>query len=602
MNKTANAFVVLLLALCQTGQAHRPVFSEKAATDPNTAVWISEPSVSQVIYRAISADARQVWLAFDANEGFELFIQIGVPALDRLKDFRPAMVVVGRGLPEGTADVDLPGESGAKCFPTDGVKNPRFFHEHFTGTDSWILRSETVVLPEAGRYYLVAFVPSGQEGKLWLSVGKKEVFTLADWSKFGQWKRTIRKFHEVVEDGRGPRNPVLSAIGGLLRSVGAMRPRAGRPDPEATPVRMQEGVKIHTVETECQNGRQEIRVLLPDSYSEGKSYRVLYVLPVEKGFDRKYGYGLGVLKKMEAHNRYDIIIVQMGFEKEPWFGDHATDPKTRQAGYLKEFVVPFIEERYSTPGTPEGRLLFGFSKSGWGALSLILKYPEFYGYAASWDAPMFLDRLHYRMADVYGTAERLNAWRPDLLVSRKKTYFQKKTRLVVTGERDWGKSIPTPNGGSHTSEIHTLLEDQGVKHVYDNSLNVPHRWDERWMAPTLKAMIELTEPVRAPRTASGPEKSTSKALSEIPPKMSTTTTLPPTTGRWSTTITCPSKPRRQRTRPTRLVRAYYLASTSTSTLTPCRSVLYTGEYSVSLLSLSRLFTSALTLNLMRMFV
>ena len=29
-------------------------------------------------------------------------------------------------------------------------------------------------------------------------------------------------------------------------------------------------------------------------------------------------------------------------------------------------VVPLIEEHYSTLGTAEGRLLFGFSKSGWG--------------------------------------------------------------------------------------------------------------------------------------------------------------------------------------------------------------------------------------------
>ena len=122
-------------------------------------------------------------------------------------------------------------------------------------------------------------------------------------------------------------------------------------------------VKIHTVETEYQDGKQEIRVLVPDDYRKDKYYRVLYVLPVEKGFDERYGYGLGVLRGMDAHNEYDIIIVQMGFGKEPWYGDHATDPKTRQASYLREFVVPFVESHYSTMQIPEGRLLFGFSKS-----------------------------------------------------------------------------------------------------------------------------------------------------------------------------------------------------------------------------------------------
>ena len=45
-------------------------------------------------------------------------------------------------------------------------------------------------------------------------------------------------------------------------------------------------------------------------------------------------------------------------------------------------VVPLIEEHYSALGTAEGRLLFGFSKSGWGALTLILRNPDFFGYAA----------------------------------------------------------------------------------------------------------------------------------------------------------------------------------------------------------------------------
>lgn len=254
-----------------------------------------------------------------------------------------------------------------------------------------------------------------------------------------------------------------------------------------------DNVKIHAVETEYQKGKQEIRVLLPDDYREDRFYRVLYVLPVEKGFDQRYGYGLGVLKQMDAHNKYDIIAVQMGFEKEPWYGDHATDLRTRQATYLKEFVVPFIEKHYSTMGTSEGRLLFGFSKSGWGAFSLILTYPMFFGYAASWDAPMFFNKFHYTMEPIYGSLEQLNTFRPDLLVSKQKNHFLRKPRLVLTGEQYWGKFIPTPDGGSHTAQMHKLLTKEGIKHVYDNSVKVPHRWNERWMAPTLEALMGLTK-------------------------------------------------------------------------------------------------------------
>jgi hypothetical protein len=455
-------------------------------------VLIAQPHISQVIYREITEQTKQVWLAFDAKAGFELFIQIGVPVLERLKDFRPAMLVVGPGLPEGDFPIELPKSAGAVGFPTDSVEEPRFFHEHFTGTESWILRTETAVLPKSGRYYLVAYVPSGRRGKLWLSIGKKESFGLAEWAKFGEWKKRIREFHEISKKGRKLRIPILSQIGDML-GLGSAGPSDRISNSNEVSVEIRDGTRIHTFETEYQNGKQEIHVLLPDDYRSSKKYRVLYVLPVEEGFHRKYGYGLGVLKQMNAHNKHDMIIVQMGFEKEPWYGDHASDPRTRQASYLKEFVVPFVEKHYSTMGTPEGRLLFGFSKSGWGAFSLILTYPKFFGYAASWDAPMFFDRFHYSMERVYGTLRQLETYRPDLLASERRKYFQGKPRLVLTGKRGWGKSIPTPAGGDHTVEMHRLLDKEGIKHVYDDSFRAPHRWNEQWMGPTLEALTALTK-------------------------------------------------------------------------------------------------------------
>ena len=180
---------MLLMVLCTAAEGHRPIFSEKAATDANSAVVVSQPGISQVIYREITKDAKQVWLAFDANEGFGLFIQIGVPVLDRLKEFRPAMLVVGPGLPKENLPFQLPEGAGAKQFSTYDIKEPRFFHEHFTGTESWILRSDTVKLPESGRYYVVAYVPSGDKGKLWLSVGKKESF-VTEVTRLSNWLHT----------------------------------------------------------------------------------------------------------------------------------------------------------------------------------------------------------------------------------------------------------------------------------------------------------------------------------------------------------------------------------------------------------------------------
>jgi hypothetical protein len=180
--------------------AHRPVFTEDAATSAATAIPIADPAISQVVYREITGKTPQVWLTFTVPKDFDLFVQIGVPAIERLGDFRPAIAVVGPGLPRGKVPFKLPKGTGARVFTTSEVGKPRFFHEHFTKTDSWILRSETVRLASPGTYHLVAFSPHNQVGKLWLSVGKAESFGPGDFMRFPAWSKRIREFHEVSRE------------------------------------------------------------------------------------------------------------------------------------------------------------------------------------------------------------------------------------------------------------------------------------------------------------------------------------------------------------------------------------------------------------------
>ena len=116
------------------------------------------------MYREITDNSPQIWLSFDVPKGFQLYIQVGVPVIDRLEKFRPAMAVVGPGLPSEKVPFEIPEATGTKVFTTNEVSKPRFFNEHFTGTQSWILRSETIPLTQPGRYYLVAYSPDKQTG------------------------------------------------------------------------------------------------------------------------------------------------------------------------------------------------------------------------------------------------------------------------------------------------------------------------------------------------------------------------------------------------------------------------------------------------------
>jgi len=54
-----------------------------------------------------------------------------------------------------------------------------------------------VQLPSAGTYYGAVFDVRGQEGKLWVALGEREVFTWRDLPRLFQWIRKARAFHEL---------------------------------------------------------------------------------------------------------------------------------------------------------------------------------------------------------------------------------------------------------------------------------------------------------------------------------------------------------------------------------------------------------------------
>lgn len=252
------------------------------------------------------------------------------------------------------------------------------------------------------------------------------------------------------------------------------------------------GIAIHHVDSEFQNGMQQIHVLSPDNYHcLDSDMNVLYVLPVDKSGGSKSGYPLDVLYEMDAHNRYGMLIVFMTVQEEPWFADHPADRKIWQASYMHDFVVPFIDRNYRTVNKANGRFLMGFSKGGWGAYSMIFSRPDIYGFAAAWDAPFLADQLIYEMNAVLGDAAQLALYRPDLAVQRLEREFRDRRRLVLAGENYFGKLVPPAVGTSHILEMHRMLHEAGIQHSYIEDIGCPHTFNCGWMDPVLSALMEL---------------------------------------------------------------------------------------------------------------
>jgi hypothetical protein len=190
-----NVSIVILVFISELALAHKPVFRSETGMDPNSAIPFLDPDISQVVYRELPKGG-QVWTTFTAPSDFELYVQIGIPVLERQKEFRPSLVIVGQDLAEPNVPFAIPEGLGAFRIDTRSSE-VRFFHEPFTGTDSWILATQTVKLPDNGRFYIVAFDQKEEGGKLWIAVGTKERFGLFDIFKLGKIKKWVREFHEV---------------------------------------------------------------------------------------------------------------------------------------------------------------------------------------------------------------------------------------------------------------------------------------------------------------------------------------------------------------------------------------------------------------------
>ena len=244
--------------------------------------------------------------------------------------------------------------------------------------------------------------------------------------------------------------------------------------------------------TEYQSGPALVQILLPDHLDRSKTYPVLYILPVE-GIGSKFGHGLVEAQKADIANKYGVICVYPIFNKaSPWYGNHATEPTLRQEDYVVKALVPFIDSKYPTQKDKEGRWLIGFSKSAWGAFTLLFRHPDVFGYAAGWDGPLMLDGNGKDWGPMglsvnFGTREAMLPNLPSVLAKENASWLKKRPRLVLGLGKFWA---------GHVKKMEALLESLGIPHVYRSDLTVEHRWDTGWFPPMVEELVKIA---RAPQ-------------------------------------------------------------------------------------------------------
>ena len=248
-------------------------------------------------------------------------------------------------------------------------------------------------------------------------------------------------------------------------------------------------IMSYRVASPFQSDATTIRVLTPDHMDITKEYQVLYVLPVIENDNRRFGDGLLEIQKYDYHNIHQLICVAPEFSSPPWFADHATNREKQDESHLLKTIIPFIDGKLPTLKSAEGRLLIGFSKSGWGALTLLLRNPETFGKAVGWDIGIRLDtgdlepsKIKERTKRDFGTKENFENYRLSTLLREKGSQLGTEARLFyynVEGKRGYGGA-----------KIHQLMVELGIPHRYLYEPKRAHRWDSGWIPEAVTFLVE----------------------------------------------------------------------------------------------------------------
>ncbi len=183
--------VISMLSLAFPAYAHKPLDAENNDTLENS-LEIPSHRISWVIYKELQA-GNVNYYKFNANTGDRFYAEIDIPKIDRLLDFSPSIILVGRGLDKNlvkgqdiaVTEIEVPvslpeQDMDALAIDYVGIMPSREFYEQFSQTTFW-QRQKIVIdsMPASSTYYLMV-TSEKQNGKYALAIGEIEEFSPAE--------------------------------------------------------------------------------------------------------------------------------------------------------------------------------------------------------------------------------------------------------------------------------------------------------------------------------------------------------------------------------------------------------------------------------------
>jgi len=254
------------------------------------------------------------------------------------------------------------------------------------------------------------------------------------------------------------------------------------------PVHEDNGVVSYVLRSPFLHGESRVQILRPDTPTN----RILFLLPVTPwpGFEEKWhrlGSGMEEIVKHGYHNQFHFNVVVPDFPMHmPWFVDHAEDQTRRHETYMTHVIVPLADRILGLSDSV--RDLAGFSKGGFGSLSLLFRHPTVFHAATVWDPggirqPYDIHK-NTNLSNAAGSVAQFQSYRLESSIKRNVEHFRGKRRVALSGYSN-EKFL------QNLRALHRLLDGEHIPHAYSEAVQVPHRWHAGWMAHALSALQQL---------------------------------------------------------------------------------------------------------------
>ena len=226
-------------------------------------------------------------------------------------------------------------------------------------------------------------------------------------------------------------------------------------------------------------GPQNLRILQPSNPAPGVAHNFIYVLPIEPGDDG----GLQVIQSLNLQNQYNLTVIEPSFSISPWYADNPLDANLQEDTFMAMDLQPWVKANLSTTGS-EQHWLIGFSKSGIGAQTLILRHPDKFTLAASWDFPADMsayDQYGTNSSASYGTDANFQAnYRlTAAFLAAHAAPFKTNNRIWIGGYQLFQQDM---------ADYDALLTAQGIRHTTETPTAMAHAWDSGWVPTALSAL------------------------------------------------------------------------------------------------------------------